>query len=524
MALVGDLVVNLGVNSRNFQSGLGAAKGTLRGFSSGVTSSLGSVTGFAAGLAGTAAAALGIGSAIGAVSEGFQSALNMEQTEVAFGVLFGNSETAKAVLSDLAKFAASTPFELPELVDAGRSLAAFGVGAGDITPTLRMIGDVAAGIGQPIGEIAEIYGKARVQGRLFAEDVNQLTGRGIPIIQELARQFGVNESEVRKLVESGKIGFPQVEKAFQNMTSEGGKFSGMMEKQSQTTAGMLSTLKDAVGTSLREVATVFLTSFDFKGLVARATQWATQFGEIVTFAIRNASDLWTLGMTDMSLAVISVLGPIATPLIAIWDGSIAAFANFASYVKGGLTEIGNVASALGAGIKAAFTAAFDMRDPLTAFTDAFTEEFAKQKDAAVEGNPMSAFMDAFQKSSKETGGFFDDMQTGLIEDRDRILDNIANRELKFSEQQAAEAAAAAGLTESGATTATTTPDSKKKMELAAGAERGSKEALDHILKAGSRGKDPAIKIAENQLKEQRLQTTALQTIANNPPAFVVGEI
>jgi hypothetical protein len=81
---------------------------------------------------------------------------------------------------------------------------------------------------------------------LFAEDINQLTGRGIPIIQELARQFGVSDSQVKKLVESGQVGFPAIERAFVDMTSEGGKFAGMMAQQSRTTKGLFSTLKDTV--------------------------------------------------------------------------------------------------------------------------------------------------------------------------------------------------------------------------------------------------------------------------------------
>ncbi|MCP5535381.1 MAG: hypothetical protein H7A51_04005 [Akkermansiaceae bacterium] len=76
--------------------------------------------------------------------------------------------------------------------------------------------------------------------------MNQLTGRGIPIIGELAKQFGVSDSQVKKLVESGKVGFPAIEQAFVSLTSEGGKFHGMMAAQSQTTTGLFSTLKDAI--------------------------------------------------------------------------------------------------------------------------------------------------------------------------------------------------------------------------------------------------------------------------------------
>jgi len=108
------------------------------------------------------------------------SAANFEQTKIAFTTLIGDAAKAEETLARLRKLGAETPFEFPELADAGRKLIAFGEGADTVPETLRRIGDVSAGIQAPIGEIAEIYGKARVQGRLFAEDVNQLTGRGTP--------------------------------------------------------------------------------------------------------------------------------------------------------------------------------------------------------------------------------------------------------------------------------------------------------------------------------------------------------
>lgn len=69
---------------------------------------------------------------------------------------------------------------------------------------MMTIGDVAAGIHAPIGEIAEDAGEATVNGRLFADDINQLTRRGGPIIQELAKQFGVTDTEVKKLVKMAR--------------------------------------------------------------------------------------------------------------------------------------------------------------------------------------------------------------------------------------------------------------------------------------------------------------------------------
>ena len=196
--------------------------------------------------AGIGAALAGGAAAMGVGVKAVTSAANFEQTKVAFTTLIGDAAKAEQTLAKLRTLGAETPFEFPELADAGRKLIAFGESADTVPETLRRIGDVSAGVQAPIGEIAEVYGKARVQGRLFAEDINQLTGRGIPVIGELAKQFGVNESQVRKLVESGQVGFPHFEKAFINMTSKGGKFSGMMEMQSKTTSGLFSTLKDTV--------------------------------------------------------------------------------------------------------------------------------------------------------------------------------------------------------------------------------------------------------------------------------------
>lgn len=190
----------------------------------------------------------GITSALGAIKgqigDVFKVGIEAEQTKIAFETLVGDATEAKKVIKDLIDFAATTPFELPEVRSAGRALLAFGVETDKLKGSLKAVGDISAGIGAPIGEIAEIFGKARVQGRLFGEDINQLTGRGIPIISELAKQFGVTESEVKNLVSKGEVNFGHLEQAFQDLTGEGGKFFDLMEKQSQSTGGKISNLAD----------------------------------------------------------------------------------------------------------------------------------------------------------------------------------------------------------------------------------------------------------------------------------------
>lgn len=241
--------------------------------------------------AGVGAALAGGAAAMGIGVKAVNAAADFEQTKVAFSTLIGDAAKAEQTLVKLRELGAETPFEFPELADAGRKLIAFGESADAVPETLRRIGDVSAGIQAPINEIAELYGKARVQGRLFGEDINQLTNRGIPIIGELAKQFGVGENEVKKLVASGEVGFPAIEKAFVSLTSEGGKFAGMMDAQSKTTTGLFSTLKDTInevfltlGEPINDAIRPLIS--EAIGLVSKLTPLAVEAGKRIKDAIQ----------------------------------------------------------------------------------------------------------------------------------------------------------------------------------------------------------------------------------------------
>lgn len=199
-----------------------------------------------------------------------KAAADMETTKVAFTTMLGSADRANSTLAELQSFAANTPFEFTEVTAAAKSLLAFGISAEDLTTTLTSLGDVSSGISAPIGEIAEIYGKAKVQGRLFAEDINQLTGRGIPIIQQLAKQFGVAEGSVKGLVENGEVGFGNLEQAFKDLTKEGSQFGGLMKAQSATLNGVWSNLMDSIGQSSVIAGNLLVEAFNIKGAVTGA--------------------------------------------------------------------------------------------------------------------------------------------------------------------------------------------------------------------------------------------------------------
>ena len=157
------------------------------------------------------------------------------------------------LMQQLVHTAATTPFGLEDVAQGAKQLLAYGFGAEKVNETLIRLGDIAAGLSIPLNDLVYLYGTTMSQGRLYTQDLNQFTGRGIPMIAELAKQFGVAESKVKELVEEGKVGFPEVQKVIESLTDEGGKFGGLMEAQSKTITGQISNIEDAVSMMFNEI-------------------------------------------------------------------------------------------------------------------------------------------------------------------------------------------------------------------------------------------------------------------------------
>lgn len=199
------------------------------------------------------AAYLSINAATSFLGEMVRVRGEFQQLEVAFTTMLQSKEKADKLLADVTKFAATTPFGLKEVATATKQLLAFGIAAEDIEKTLRMLGDVSAGIGAPIGEIAYLFGTIKTQGVALTQDVRQFAQRGIPVYEELAKVLNVSVEEVGNLITAGKVGFPEIQKVFENLTAEGSKFGGLMAEQAKTLTGQISNLQDAFAQMLNEL-------------------------------------------------------------------------------------------------------------------------------------------------------------------------------------------------------------------------------------------------------------------------------
>ena len=176
-----------------------------------------------------------------------------QQLEISFGTMLKSKEKANALMAQLTDLAAKTPFGLQEVSEGAKRLLAFQVPAQEVTETLRRMGDVAAGLGVPMGQLIHVYGQVKAQGKLMTNDLYQFMNAGIPIIAELSKVVGKSETEIKDMVSAGKIGFPEVQAVIKNMTSEGGLFFNLMAEQSKSLGGQISNLQDNFDQMLNEI-------------------------------------------------------------------------------------------------------------------------------------------------------------------------------------------------------------------------------------------------------------------------------
>ena len=234
---LGEAVVRISGDDREYNRTVAGLKGR----SEGIFCALGGIGKTA--LLGAGAGLLGLGGALGVVGFGFNNL--KQQAQLAFETMLGSGEKAKTFLDDLQKFAATTPFEFPELIRASQKLLAFGFQADQVRPVLTAVGDAVAGMGgdpQIMEATIRSIGQVRAKGRLMAEEMMQFAEAGTFSWTALAKQLGVSVPDAMEEVRKGAVTTDRFLTAFVAHSQQ--NFGGLMEKQSHTFGGLLSTIKD----------------------------------------------------------------------------------------------------------------------------------------------------------------------------------------------------------------------------------------------------------------------------------------
>lgn len=248
------------------------------------------------------------------VSSGIGFNQFVENTTTSFTVMMKSAEKAKAQMKDLYDFAVSSPLTFKETAASSKQLMAYGFTAEQLIPTMKTLGSVAIATGHSLDDIAYVYGTLKSQGRAYSRDLMQFGMRGIPIYEELAKVMNVNVNQIQKMASEGKIGFEEVEKAFENMTTGSGRFSGVIEGYMTTLTGKLSMLGDIAEQSAGTL---------MKGVTDQLKILVTQL----------ASELQSTGFQDYIKGISNDLGGITAALGTVLTAVIKLLPLLTTFVK-----------------------------------------------------------------------------------------------------------------------------------------------------------------------------------------------
>lgn len=254
----------------------------------------------------------------------------MEQYTTSLEVMLGSASKASAMIEKMRDFAAKTPLTLENVISGGSLLMSYGVDKSNLIDTMTKLGDLASGNAEKMDRITLAYGQMLAKGKVTGEELMQMTEAGVPLQTALAESIGVTGEEFSKMVSKGEVGIDALNKAITGLTTGNGKFAGMMEKQSQTMQGMLSTLQDNISEFFRKMG-------------------EGAFGEVKS-ALREASDLLAEWEEDGTLdRWAQGVGVMLKNLIAFLKTAISVGLDFKEAIIAGAVALGTFKVAIGIG-------------------------------------------------------------------------------------------------------------------------------------------------------------------------------
>lgn len=233
-----------------------------------------------------------------------------ELQRVALGSIIGDLNEANAMFEQIKAAAVKSPFQIKELVTYTKQLAAYKIETDELFETTQKLADVSAGLGVGMERLVLAYGQIRATGYLRASEVRQLTEAGIPIVEELAKKMSelrgetVSAAEVMGMISERAISFGMVKEVFDDMTSAGGMFYKMQEKQAETLAGQWSNLQDSISIMYEEIGNTERVNNAMKGMIGLIKSLAENWRDVYSVAqsLSVAMGVYYVAMKNAAVA------------------------------------------------------------------------------------------------------------------------------------------------------------------------------------------------------------------------------
>jgi tape measure domain-containing protein len=211
------------------------------------------------------------------VKSALSTAAQLEQTSVAFEVFTGSAETASEMLAQLKDQALKSPMQFLDITKGAQILLQYGLTAEQVVPITKMLGDVSAGNADKFNRLALAFGQVNASGRLMGQEARQMINAGFNPLQAISDKTGLSMAVLTQRMHDGQISVKEVGDAFIAATSEGGRFFGMADKQSQTLQGAYNKLAESISFAMGDVGDSIAKAFNLNDVAESVVGF---FGEI----------------------------------------------------------------------------------------------------------------------------------------------------------------------------------------------------------------------------------------------------
>ena len=331
-------------------------------------------------------------------AKAISSASNFETLGIQLEILTGSAEKGKNLFQELAKYSAETPFELPDIVQATRTLLGSNIALKDVVATTKMLGDVSAGSGADIKSLAVVYGQVAGMTKLQGQDAMQFVSNGIPIWALLQKTTGKSINQLRELATDGKISFDIVNKALTQATQKNGMYYQATEKLSKSLGGLYSTLKDNVNIAFGDLGAEMVKAINLQKLITQISDFAGKLTE--KFKLLSPE---TKKFITYAVLIITVLVPVALALGSL-VGILGLTFSGLSLLAGGFAFIATPIGLITAGITALSIAIYLLQDSFVIVYDFLKDKFAGAFDYI--GNKIKMVMDLINKFRSDSATVF----------------------------------------------------------------------------------------------------------------------
>ena len=229
-----------------------------------------------------------------------------ELQRVSLGAIIQDQTRANRLFGEIKAFALKSPVKIMDLTKYTKQLAAYKIGVEELFDTTKRLTDISVGLGVSMDRVVLAYGQVRATGHLRASEVRQFTEMGVPIVEELASKLTklngtlVTSADVLAMISERAISFELVKDVFDDMTSAGGMFYNMQEKQGNTLFGMWAKLGDAASVMYDQIGNTESVNKGMKTAIELLTNLMRNWRG-VAFAVQFAASSFLLYKTASSV-------------------------------------------------------------------------------------------------------------------------------------------------------------------------------------------------------------------------------